>query len=95
MPKSTVGKGLTLKLRGQVRVAYKGLKGSANETTLLVNDYITRRTLAKLGVTFNGDDISYFEAQYLTYIHSEWTKLENDEMKKQNKANKSSRIGRK
>lgn len=50
-----------------------------------MNDYINRRTLAKLGATFDGDSLSSFEVEYLTTIHSEWVKLDNKEPPKTSK----------
>jgi len=66
-------------------MAYKGLRGHTNDTAILVSDYVTRRTLSKIGVRFKGEDLSCFESEYLVFIHNEWTRLDNEKRKRQQK----------
>jgi len=64
-----------------VRWAFKGQQGF-NEAAFLVYEHSCRRTLAKLGYSFNGDELGQFEVEYLTLISSEFNRLDAEEMKK-------------
>jgi len=46
----------------------------------LIDDYIKKQTLRKLGMVF--DNLSDFEIEYLTFIDNEFKRLGNESLKK-------------
>jgi hypothetical protein len=50
----------------------------------LVEDYLSRKELAKIGITQSFDDLDLFEVQYLTIIGHELTELEAKNVKNRN-----------
>jgi hypothetical protein len=52
-----------------------------NASAVLVEDYLTRHHLSKIGISIN-ENIDVFEAEYLTYIGSCLAELENEEIKR-------------
>lgn len=54
--------------------SHKGLDGR-NETAELVEDYAIKRSLAKLGYQYPVEGLSQFEAEYLSFIHWEFLRL--------------------
>jgi hypothetical protein len=47
--------------------------------TILVNDYVMRTVMAKMGYQFNLKDLSQFDALYLMECHRHYTKFEQDQ----------------
>lgn len=56
--------------------------GEVNDAACLVYDYQVRKSLSKIGYRFNDDELTDFEAQYLTFIHSEFDKHKMDDQKR-------------
>lgn len=54
---------------------------SQNEAAYLVWDYSNRKALSKLGYQKPFDQLTCFEVEYLTLIASEFSKLEQRELK--------------
>lgn len=48
----------------------------------MVNDFVTRKVLAKLGMSGSFDELSDLETEYLVHISCEFSRLENEEQKK-------------
>lgn len=53
-----------------------------DETSFLVNDYLVKSSLSKIGYQFNSDELTDFEVEYLTEVHHVFNQLDEEEMKK-------------
>lgn len=71
-------------MKAQVGWVYKSLS-SSNETAPIVNEYFTRKMLAKMGMSFNVNDLDDFDIEAFSFIQSEWNRLENAELKRKAK----------
>lgn len=58
---------------------------------MLVNDYLYRKNLKKIGYAFNPNDLTDFEVQYLVLCESTFNKLESDKINNQMKKGKARR----
>ena len=56
-----------------------------NETIDLVAEYVEKQRLAKLGYSFNGDEVDSYTWDIYLLISSEFSKLEQRELKKRRK----------
>lgn len=65
-----------------VKTVFKGGKTAPSLASVLIDDYLTRMTLSKIGYNFGGDDLTDFEAQYLSLIGSTIAGLMADQAKK-------------
>lgn len=82
---SAAGKRLKGLLKSQALAAYKGQRTARNEASILMEDYLTRRALSKIGYVFGHKELSQFEMAYLTLIDSEISKHESRDYKKNSK----------
>jgi hypothetical protein len=53
-----------------------------NTSRLFVNEYLTRKSLAKLGYTFNGDNLEDFSVKIFNKIENIITEIGNNKAKK-------------
>jgi DNA-binding transcriptional regulator of glucitol operon len=58
-----------------------GVKDQVTEYYFIVDDYFNKKTLAKLGYVFNGDNLTDFEVQAYEVIAAEVAKLEKSKLK--------------
>lgn len=59
---------------------YKGMSGN-NSALPIVNDYFQRKMLAKLGFSFDSENLTTFEVQCFTIIDNEYNKLKAADLK--------------
>lgn len=64
--------------------SYKGMSG-LNRAAPLVYEYSVRKSLSKLGFTFDTTDLNEIDVEYLTLIASEYNRLEAEDMKRSKK----------
>ena len=57
---------------------FKGT-GGRNGAYDLVSDYLERKALSEIGFQFDYDELSDFEVEYLTLIHHEFKRLQNEQ----------------
>ena len=55
-----------------------------NPAYYLVEDFLVKRSLSKLGVTIKLEDLDVFDVKYLTIVQSEIDKLEGERVKNRN-----------
>lgn len=63
----------------------RGISPPSKEGMPYIEDYFVRMQLSKIGVQFNGDNISSFEADYLSFIGACIKEEEGEMMKKASK----------
>ena len=55
---------------------------SSTACTLLVNDYVVRGLMGKMGFKFDPNDLTQFEAAYLMEVHKVYQEIEQNRLKK-------------
>jgi hypothetical protein len=51
-----------------------------------MHEFTVRKALSKIGYKFDANDLTQFEAEYLTAVSGEFSRLESDEIKNASKA---------
>ena len=56
--------------------------GGTNNAAPLVAEYTQKKMLSKLGYTFSGDDLTYFDVECYTIIANKFADLESKDRKR-------------
>jgi hypothetical protein len=61
---------------------YHGVQDEGTPLAFIVEDFLNRKMLAKLGYQFGPENLSDFQVQAFNVISSKFAKLESDEIKR-------------